>query len=479
MTNDQQAAACSVAEPAADRPPSAADGLFSGAYAAATASFAAVMFLTGLTALAVVPTLPTAARALDGVSLFPLVAGSFVAASLLGGVLGGHWADRSGAQRPLAVGMLLAVVTLLGSGTSTSIWQLIASRLLDGVAGGMVAVSINTAIGQAYPDRLRPRALALMSACWVVPSLVGPPLAGLVTEVWSWRVVYFGLAALTILPALAVATVLRGRARPVEPASASASAEPAAEQPPRPALLVAAAVSLGAALGQYGASGWDSRHAAFVLGGLALLVLFAPRLLPRGIWRAARGLPVTVLLSGFGSGTFFALEALVPLFLVTDRGVAPVAIGLAFTGGAVAWAASSWVQGRLLEHYPRHRLVITGALVMVAAVATAIAGTFPAVPAFVACSVIPLAAIGMGLIAPSLTVLSLSHSPTGRQGHASSAMQTSQNLGQITVLGLVSAILNACLTAGSTDAAGYATAFALLFAPCLLITLLATRARNT
>lgn len=50
---------------------------------------------------------------LDGVSLFPLVAGSFVAASLLGGVLGGHWADRAGARRPPAAGMVLGVSSAL------------------------------------------------------------------------------------------------------------------------------------------------------------------------------------------------------------------------------------------------------------------------------------------------------------------------------------------------------------------------------
>ncbi|MFJ1827868.1 MFS transporter, partial [Streptomyces sp. NPDC088178] len=154
------------------------------------------MFLTGFAALAVVPTLPMAARDLDGVSLFPLVAGCFVAASLLGGVLGGHWADRAGVQRPLAAGTALAVVTLLVSAASTSIWQLAAGRFLDGLAGGMVAVSINTAVGQAYPDRLCPRVLALMSTCWIIPSLVGPPLAGLVAEWWSWRMVFYGLAAL-------------------------------------------------------------------------------------------------------------------------------------------------------------------------------------------------------------------------------------------------------------------------------------------
>ncbi|MFE3903312.1 MFS transporter [Streptomyces sp. NPDC059153] len=458
----------------ADRPSAhseTAEGLFSRTYAAATSGFAAVMFLTGLAALAVVPTLPTAARDLDGVSLFPLVAGCFVAASLLGGVLGGHWADRAGAQRPLAAGMVLAVVTLLVSAASTSIWQLAAGRFLDGLAGGMVAVSINAAIGQAYPDRLRSRALALMSACWIIPSLVGPPLAGLVAEWWSWRAVFYGLAALTVLPALAVVAVLRGRSRPAAPAESG-------DRPPRPALMVATAVSVGAALGQYGASGWDLRHLLFVVGGLALLVVFAPRLLPPGTWCAVRGLPATVLLRGLSSGVFFTLEALVPLMLVTGRDVAPVVMGLAFTGAAVAWAASSWIQSRLLERVPRHRLVVAGELVLAAAVVVAAVGTLPAMPASLAASAMVVAAVGMGLLAPSLTVLSLSHAPSGRQGYASSAMQTSQNLGQITVLGVSSALFNACVGAGSTEFIGYRAAFGLLLAPCVLATLLATRARS-
>ncbi|MDQ0757527.1 MFS family permease [Streptomyces canus] len=459
---------------AAERPlaqSETAEGLFSGTYLAATSCFAAVMFLTGLAALAVVPTLPTAARDLDGVSLYPLVAGCFVAASLLGGVLGGHWADRVGPQRPLAAGMALAVATLLVSGASTSIWQLAAGRFLDGLAGGMVAVSINTAIGQAYPDRLRPRALALMSACWIVPSLIGPPLAGLVAEWWSWRAVFFGLAALTVLPALVVVAVLRGPSWAATPALSD-------HRPPRPALMVATAVSLGAALGQYGVSGWDIRHLLFAAGGFALLVAFASRLLPAGTWCAARGLPATVLLCGLGSGVFFTLEAYVPLLLVTDRGAPLLAIGLAFTGAAVAWAGSSWVQGRLLEHCPRHRLVAAGALVQAAAVVVAITGTIPATPTYTAASAMVIAAIGMGIYAPSLTMLSLTHSPPGRQGYASSAMQTTQNLGQTTVLGVSSALFNACLGAGSTDAASYGVAFGLLLAPCLLASLLAARARS-
>ncbi|MFD5561621.1 MFS transporter [Kitasatospora griseola] len=425
------------------------------------------MFLTGFAALAVVPTLPTAAADLHGVALFPLVAGCFVAAGLLGGVLGGTWSDRAGARDPLAAGLVLTVLTLLVSATSTSIRQLAVGRFLDGLAAGMAAVAVNAAIGQAYPERLRPRVLALMSACWVIPSLVGPPIAGLVSELWSWRVVFHGLAALTALPTVLLVPVLRRHALP-----RSLDAHP-----PRPPLLIAAVVSVGAALGQYGVSGRDAQHLLFVAAGAALLIAFAPRLLPTGTWRALHGLPTTVLLRGLSSGTFFTLEAYVPLLLITERHVNPVVSGFAFTGAAIAWAAGSWAQGRLFQHTPRHRVVALGALVMSVAVALAVLGTLPTVPALTAAPAMPVAALGMGLLSPALTVLSLTHSPPGREGHTSSAMQTNQNLGQVGVLALASAVLNTCLALDTTRLTGYATAFALLTAPVALLVALAGRAR--
>ncbi|MFE0174319.1 MFS transporter [Streptomyces sp. NPDC059002] len=456
------------------------------------------MFLTGFAALAVVPTLPVAARDLDGVALYPLVAGCFVAASLLGGVVGGDWADRAGARRPLAAGVALAVATLLISAASTSVWQLAAGRFLDGLAAGMIAVAVNTAVAQTYPDRLRPRALSLMSTCWIIPSLAGPPLAGLVADVWSWRAVFYGLAAVTVLPAVGVVVLLRGGAAAGAYAQAGRRGE-RGEARARPGLLVAVVVSVGAALGQYAASGWDVRHLLCGAGGFAMLGVFAARLLPPGTWRAARGLPASVLLRGLASGAFFTLEAFVPLYLVTERHVAPLVTGLAFTGAAVAWAAASWVQGHLLAGWPRHRLVVVGALILAAAVALAAVGTLPGLPVpdalgtlpglpgpdalatAAAASAMPAAAVGMGLLTPSLTLLSLGHSPPDRQGYASSAMQTTQNLGQVTVMALASALFTATAAVTSADGSGYGypAAFALLLAPALLVVLLAARARAT
>ncbi|MFC0598179.1 MFS transporter [Streptomyces palmae] len=431
------------------------------------------MFLTGFAALAVMPLLPVAARDLDGVVLYPLVAGAFVAASLLGGVIGGAWADRAGARRPLTAGVILTVVTLLVSATSTTIWQLALGRFADGIAAGLVAVSVNAAIGQSYPDHLRARALALMSACWIVPSLAGPPLAGLVAAWWSWRMVFFGLAGLTLLPAVAAVLLLRGRGvRDGVPQEAQGGEGPVR----RPALPAAMAVSAAAALTQYGVSAWDVRHLLCTVLGLALLVIFAPRLLPPRTWRAGHGLPATVLLRALTSGAYFTLEAFVPLMLSTARRVPGVVTGLAFTGAALAWAGASWLQGRLQDRVPRHRLVAIGAGVMVGAVALAALCTLPAVPAAAAVSSMVLAAVGMGLAAPSLTLLSLTHAPVAGQGYASGAMQTSQNLGQTVVLALASALFSG-VSAATGQLTPFAWTFALLALPAAVASCLAGRTR--
>lgn len=442
--------------------PEGRERLFAGEYAAPAAAFTALTVLTGLSALAVVPTLPAAARALDGLWLYPLVASAFVAAGLVGGVIGGAWSDRSGPGRPLAAGLALAVTTLVVSGTAGTVWQLAAGRFLDGISAGMIVVSTNAAIAQTFPDRLRPRALALMSACWVGPSLVGPPLAGLVVSWWSWRWVFLGLAALTLLPGIAV-IVLLGRL-PRRDAVSGAEG---------PGLVVALAVSVGAGLGQYALSGRSAVHLACGIAAVAVLAAFVRRMVPPGTWRAASGLPATVLLNGLAAGTFFTLEAMVPLLLNLDGSVPPAATGLAFTGSAVAWAASSWAQSRWLAARPRHVIVAAGAALLAVATGGAAVATATGLPAWIPAATLVVAAVGMGMTGPTLTVLSLAHAPSGRTGYAGSAMQTSQNLGQIGILALGSALLG---TAASTGRFG--PALGVLVVPSLAIVILAARARS-
>ena len=57
---------------------------------------------------------------------------------------------------------------------------------------------------------LHGRVFAAFSAAWVIPSLVGPFLAGAVTEYLHWRWVFLGVAGLTVVAYIMVATKLWG-----------------------------------------------------------------------------------------------------------------------------------------------------------------------------------------------------------------------------------------------------------------------------
>ncbi|MFE2989022.1 hypothetical protein [Streptomyces sp. NPDC059262] len=98
-------------------------------------------------------------------------------------------------------------------------------------------------------------------------------------------------------------------------------------------------------------------------------------------------------------------------------------------------------------------------------------------PAPTAASTMVIAAVGMGALAPSLTLLSLAHSPAGRQGCAGGAKQTTQNPGQIGVLGLASAVFNLFAGVGSSGPGGYGAAFALPLVPSVMAAVLSARTR--
>ncbi|WP_263399764.1 hypothetical protein [Saccharopolyspora pogona] len=49
----------------------------------------------------------------------------------------------------------------------------------------MLIVALHVMIGRVFPEEHRPAAFAAMSSAWVVPALVGPVIAGFLTERWS------------------------------------------------------------------------------------------------------------------------------------------------------------------------------------------------------------------------------------------------------------------------------------------------------
>ncbi|MEH0822115.1 MULTISPECIES: hypothetical protein [unclassified Micromonospora] len=198
----------------------------------------------------------------------------------------------------------------------------------------------------------------------------------------------------------------------------------------------------------------------------------APRLLPAGFLRAARGLPTVIGLRGLASAAFTGAEVVIPLMLSRERGFTPTAAGLVLTVGAVSWSAGSWLQGRLPAPRSSAAFPRAGLACITLGTATVALAVAPAVPVAVAVAGWAVAGTGMGLLFPSLSVLTLEPSAPAEQGRNSSSLQLGDSLFAATVLALTGTVLAAGSAPGP---AGYAGMLAVAAACGLLGLLLAGR----
>ncbi|MFF4903303.1 MFS transporter [Streptomyces sp. NPDC001260] len=469
----------------ADQTPGRAEeGVLGREYRALSVGIVSVVVLIAFEATAVGTAMPVAARELNGVGLYAFAFSGYFTTSLFGMVFAGQWSDRRGPLGALTTGIGCFAAGLLLAGTASAMWLFILGRAVQGLGGGLVIVALYVVVGRAYPERLRPAIMAGFAAGWVVPSIVGPLASGAVTEHLGWRWVFIGIPVLVVFPlALALPQIRRRAGGPVTPA-ASGDATSSAD---RRRIRLALAASLGAGLIQYAAQ--DLRWLSLLPGvaGAALLVPAVLGLLPRGTYRAARGLPSVVLLRGISAGSFVAAESFVPLMLVTERGLTPTLAGFSLAAGGGTWALGSWLQSRARVEPYRERLMTVGMLLVTAAIATAPSVLIHSVPVWTVAVAWAVGCFGMGLVISSTSVLLLQLSVPEEAGANSAALQISDGLSNTVLLAAGGAAFAAlgggAVSHTATQASGsHPAAFAAVFLPMAGVALVgawvATRLRG-
>jgi MFS family permease len=406
--------------------PPGATSVLSPHYRALTLGSVSVILLIAFEAMAVGTAMPAAAEQLDGVSLYAFAFSAFFTTSLLGMVLSGQWCDRGGPLAPVVAGIGAFSLGLLISGTAQSMLMFVLGRAGQGVGGGLIIVALYVTVRRAYPEELRAAALAAFSAAWVVPSMLGPVISGLVAEHLGWRWVFLGITVLVVLPLLVMLPALRR----------SASGPPDGVSVPfdRSRLRLALAVATGAGLLQYG--GQDLRWLSVlpVVAGFAMLAPAALRLLPRGTFRSARGLPSVILLRGLASAAFLSSQMFVPLMLVTQRGLSYTQAGLTMAAAGSCWAIGSFAQSRPVLERHRLTLVRAGTVLVVSGVALTPLVLLDAVPVWSPALTLALASFGMGLVVTSAGVLVLRLSAPAEAGGNIASLQVCDSLLNVVML---------------------------------------------
>jgi len=160
------------------------------AYRLLTVALLALVTIIAFESMAISTAMPAVAKDLDAVRSYGLAFSFMLTAELLGIVLAGVWADRRGPLPSLFAGQLLMAAGSALAGLAPTFTVLLAGRLIAGLGAGLIVVALYVVIGRAYPDALRPKVFSWLSAAWVLPSMIGPPIAGWLTSTWSWRWVF-------------------------------------------------------------------------------------------------------------------------------------------------------------------------------------------------------------------------------------------------------------------------------------------------
>jgi MFS family permease len=442
------------------RPTSTAPNLLSPQYLWTTIGSITLIFLAAFEALAVTTIMPTISRELDGEALYSLAFSATLAAGVIGMVVAGGWADRVGPNRPLVTAMAVFVVGLALSGTAADMSVFIVGRFLQGLGSGAINVALYVVVARIYPPELHPRIFGAFAAAWVLPSLIGPPAAGVVADTIGWHWVFLGVGVLVLVAAVAIVPALRQ----LHAMPAPTERGPAAGWSILWSVVVAAGV-LGISLGgeRGGALAWPIAGAALVVVVIALRPL-----LPRRTLLAGAGLPATVLLRGAVAAAFFSTEVYLPYLLHDVYGLPTWLAGVILTVGAVSWAAGSAVQGRLGDRMSHSTTVRIGSSIVFAGIAVQLLTASLLLSPLVAASGWLLAGAGMGLVFPRISTLVLSHSTPRDQGFNSAAMTIADSAGGATSIafaGLLFAAFGAATGGGFVAALALTTALALAAVP--------------
>jgi MFS family permease len=290
------------------------------------------------------PVLPQLATSFGvGATAASVIVSAFAFARLTLAPAAGSLVDRLGERPVYVTGLLLVAASSAACAFAPDYWTLLAVRGLGGIGSTMFTISAAGLIVRLAPPDARGRVSGLYASSFLLGSIAGPMIGGLLAG-FGLRVPFLVYAAALVVAA-AVVHFMLGRGSPARTTS-----------PAHPPLLLAEALgnpSYRAAVGSNFANGW---------------------------------------------ATFGIRMALVPLFATAALGAGSQAAGVALALFAVGTAASLTFTGRLSDRWGRRPVAVLG--LCLTAVPTALLGVSPNVPVFFALSV--AAGFGSGFLGPSL-----------------------------------------------------------------------------
>jgi EmrB/QacA subfamily drug resistance transporter len=149
------------------------------------------MFVAALDQTIVATALPTVAGDLGGLSQLPWVVTVYVLGAATTTPVWGKVSDLYGRKGLLRAALVVFIAGSALSGVAQSIGELIAFRALQGVGAGGVMTLATATVGDLVSPRERGRYQGYIQSVFVLASVAGPLLGGLIVDHLSWRWVFY------------------------------------------------------------------------------------------------------------------------------------------------------------------------------------------------------------------------------------------------------------------------------------------------
>ncbi|MDP4511242.1 MDR family MFS transporter [Nonomuraea turcica] len=296
------------------------------------------------------------------------VATAYLLAMAMAIPLTGWSVQRFGAKTMWMSALSLFLAASVLCGLAWSIESLIAFRVLQGLAGGMILPLAQTILAQAAGPSQFGRVMALVAIPGQLAPIIGPVLGGVLIDGAGWRWVFF-----VNVPVVGLALLLAWRAMP--------SGRPQGRPPldllglvllsPGLAALVYGLAQIGGA----GGKGFGSTVAVVILmAGVGLVAAFARHalrtrtapLLDLRLFRH-RSYTLVTTLTFLSGASIFGPMFLLPLYYQQVHGLTTVETGLMLAPQGIGTALSLLIAGRLNDRIGARPLVLVGLAVTVAA----------------------------------------------------------------------------------------------------------------
>jgi MFS family permease len=417
------------------------------------------MHATQMLVIAII--MPTIVADIGGAAYYTWAAMLYTIGSIVGASSTGVIWGRFGARRGYALGAGVFALGTAACALAPDIGSLIAARMVQGWAGGLVAGSGMALITSLFDARLRTRIIAISQATFTACHLSGPIVGGLFAAINWWRGSFWAMVPFMLLfawlawakipdridteaernrppsvPLFRLATLASG----VFCIAASGSVSGAG---PRVALIVAAVVLVGV---------------AFRLDRVAPNNLFPPDALS---FSAPIGLALWIL--AFHGMTQTSVSLFQPLLLQVVHGVSPLFINflsilISFGWSIGTFSVSGWSGARERIALLSGPLIAFTGLVLLTLFAVLPGLAMLALSAFVM-------GIGIGVYNVHLVARAMDSAAAGEQRSTASALASVRSLGTAFGAAIAGVVANAAGLGDATepDSVGHAVTAVYLF----------------